>query len=77
MHSKDQYVKVMRAKLDEWKAEVDLLSAKGKVVAAGLRADYAEQLELLAHKQSVARQRFEELEKSGAGAWEDLTSGLE
>ena len=44
MHSKDQYVKVMRAKLDEWKAEVDLLSAKGKVVAAGLRADYAEQL---------------------------------
>lgn len=77
MNNKDQYVRTMQAKLDEWKAEVDLLSTKTRQVTAGLRAEYGEQLEALAKKQVVARQKLEELEKSGAGAWEDLKGGLE
>ena len=77
MDKKDQYVRLMQAKLDEWKAEVDLLSAKAKLVTAGLKVDYSEQIELLAQKQTVARHKLEELEKSGAGAWEDLKVGLE
>ena len=37
MNSKDQYVRMMQDKLDEWSAEVDVLSAKAGRVAAGSR----------------------------------------
>jgi multidrug resistance efflux pump len=77
MNSKDQYVRLMQAKMDQWNAEVDLLAAKAKVAAADLRIEYGEQIEHLAAKQVVARQKLEELKTSGAGAWEDLKGGIE
>ena len=77
MKSKEQYVRMMQAKLDEWQAEVDLLSARAKVVTAGLRVESGEQIESLSEKQAAARHKLAELEKSGAGAWEDLKAGIE
>ena len=77
MEKKDQYVRMMQEKLDEWSAEVDLLNAKASRVTAGLKADYSAQIESLAGKQAVARQKLVELQKSGAGAWEDLKAGIE
>jgi hypothetical protein len=77
MNNKDQYVRMMHAKLDQWQAEVDLLSARAKQAAAGLRIEYGEQIDSLAGKQALARQKLKELEKSGADAWEDLKTGIE
>jgi len=77
MDSKDQYVRLMQAKMDQWNAEVDLLAAKAKVAAADLRIEYGQQIEHLTAKQVVARQKLEELKASGAGAWEDLKVGIE
>ena len=77
MNSKDQYVRMMQAKLDEWSAEIDQLGAKAKHVTAGLKVEYGQQIESLSEKRAVARQKLEELQKSGAGAWEDLKAGME
>ena len=77
MNSKDQYVRMMQAKLDEWSAEVDVLTAKANHVAAGLKVEYGEQIESLAAQRTAAKEKLAELQKSGAGAWEDLKSGME
>jgi hypothetical protein len=77
MNSKDQYVRLMQAKLDEWSAEIDQMSAKAKHVTAGLRVEYGQQIEALAEKRAEAGKKLEELRKSGAGAWEDLKAGME
>ena len=77
MDKKDKYVRIMQAKLDEWNAEVDVLSAKASQVTAGLRAEYGTQIVSLKAKQDVARERLGELKSSGAGAWEDLKAGTE
>lgn len=75
--TRDEYVKKLQAKLEEWNADIDRLAAKADEVKAELRHEYAEQLETLKAKQAVARQKFEELQKCGGCAWEDLKAGIE
>lgn len=75
--SRDEYVRKMQAKLQEWNEEIDILGAKANEVAADLRNEYGEQIETLKAKQEAARQKIDELQQSGEGAWEDLKSGLE
>ncbi|MRR39049.1 hypothetical protein EG829_31255 [bacterium] len=77
MNTRDEYVKKLQVKLEEWNADIDKLAAKAGEVKAELRHDYAEQLEVVKAKQAVARQKFEELQKSGGSAWEDLKAGIE
>ncbi|CAG0970121.1 hypothetical protein [Geobacter sp.] len=77
MSTRDEYVKKLQVKLEEWNADIDKLSAKAGEVRADLKHDYAEQLEAVKAKQAVARQKFEELQKSGGNAWEDLKAGIE
>lgn len=77
MKSKEEYIRAMQEKLEEWNADIDVLMAKGNEVSAELKSDYAEQVESLKTKQAVARQKIDELQKSGEGAWEDLKTGLD
>jgi len=77
MNSRDEYVRKMQAKLEEWNAEIDTLSAKAGKVTADVRHEYGEQIEALKGKQAVARQKIEELQHSGEHAWKDLKSGID
>ena len=77
MSSRDQYVRRMQEKLEEWNTEIDTLSAKADKVTADIRSEYAEQISALKEKQAAARQKIEEIQHSGESAWEDLKSGME
>ena len=77
MSSRDEYVRKMQAKLDEWNKEIDRLTAKAGEVTADLKKEYSEQIEILKAKQAVARQKIEELQQAGESAWVDLKSGIE
>jgi uncharacterized coiled-coil DUF342 family protein len=77
MSSRDEYIRKMQAKLEEWNAEVDTLAAKAGKVSADVKTEYNEQIELLKAKQVVARQKIEELQQAGESAWGDLKSGIE
>ena len=77
MSTRDEYVRRMQAKLEEWNADIDALTVKGSEVSAELKSEYAEQIEALKAKQAAARQKVEEMQKSGEGAWEDLKAGME
>ena len=77
MSTRDEYIRKMQAKLEEWNADIDTLTAKASDVAADARSEYNEQIALLKAKQTAARQKIEEMQKSGEGAWEDLKAGIE
>lgn len=77
MRSRDEYVRKMQAKLEEWNAEIDTLTVRAGKVTADVRNEYSEQIESLRVKQAAARQKIEELQHSGENAWEDLKSGIE
>jgi uncharacterized coiled-coil DUF342 family protein len=77
MSSRDEYIRKMQVKLEEWNAEIDKLTAKANEVSADIRSEYNEQIETLKAKQAAARQKIEEVQKSGESAWQDLKSGVE
>jgi len=77
MNSRDEYVRRMQAKLEEWNAEIDTLTAKAGRITADLKNDYKEEIESLKAKQAVARKKIEELQLAGDSAWKDLKSGIE
>jgi uncharacterized coiled-coil DUF342 family protein len=77
MNSRDEYIRKMQAKLEEWNAEIDTLAAKAGKVSEEVRNEYNEQIESLKAKQTAGRQKIEELQHSGESAWGDLKSGIE
>lgn len=77
MTNRDEYIRMMQAKLREWNAEIDVLTAKTGKVTAEVKQEYAEQIEILKTKQATARKKIDELQHAGEGAWEDLKSGID
>jgi uncharacterized coiled-coil DUF342 family protein len=77
MINKDEYIRKMKEKLDELTAEINTLSAKADEVKADIKNEYHEQIESLKVKQATSRQKIEELQQAGEGAWEDVKSGVE
>jgi uncharacterized coiled-coil DUF342 family protein len=77
MSSRDEYVRKMQAKLEELNADIDKLAARANAVSAELRSEYNEEMAALKAKQAVARQKMEEMQKSGESAWQDLKAGVD
>lgn len=75
--SRDEYIRKMQAKLEEWNADIDSLTVKASEVSAEVRSEYNEQIVSLKAKHVAARQKIDELQHSGEGAWEDLKAGIE
>ena len=77
MSGRDEYIRKMQAKLEEWNAEIGTLTAKAGEVTADVKNEYWEQIEALKAKQANARQKIEELQQAGESAWGDMKSGIE
>ena len=77
MGTREEYIRKMQAKLEKWNADIDILAAKASDVSADVRSEYNEQIASLKVKQAVARQKIEEMQKSGESAWKDLKAGIE
>ena len=77
MSTREEYIRRMREKLEEWNVDIDNLSAKASEVSADVRSEYNEQIASLKVKQAAARQKIDEMQKSGESAWKDLKAGIE
>lgn len=77
MSNKDDFVRKMHAKLDQWNAEIEALSVKATATEAEARSEYHKQIESLRSKRDAARSKLNELESAGESAWEDLKAGVE
>ncbi len=77
MGTKEEFIRRMQSRLDQWNAEIDVLNAKADLAEAEARAEYYKQVEALRSKRNDARSKLYKLESAGEGAWEDLTAGVE
>jgi outer membrane murein-binding lipoprotein Lpp len=77
MSTREEYIRKMQSKLEEWNSEIDTLSTKAAKVTTDVKSEYSEQIEALKEKQANARQKIEELQHAGESAWGDLKSGID
>ncbi|MCU0984157.1 MAG: coiled coil domain-containing protein [Acetobacteraceae bacterium] len=77
MDDKSAYRQKLEARLEQWRAEIDMLEAKAREAGADARILYEKQVEEWRGKQQEARRRLDELDKASGEAWKDLKSGLE
>ena len=77
MSTRDEYIRKMQAKLEEWNSDIDSLTAKASEVSVDVRRELVEQIASLKAKQAAAHQKIEELQKDGGSAWEDLKAGVD
>jgi chromosome segregation ATPase len=77
MTTRDEAVKKMKAKLDEWNAQMDELEKEGKDVSAELKTKYDAQLKEVRKHSDAVKAKIEKLMASGEGAWEDAKGEAE
>ncbi len=77
MSKRDEYVRTLQLKLEEWNMEIDLLTEKADKLSVNLKNEYQEQIEALKKKRESAREKIDEVQLAGESAWEDLKSGIE
>jgi uncharacterized coiled-coil DUF342 family protein len=74
---RDAYIQMLKAKLDEWNAEISRLAAKADQAEAGARLTYQERLEELRSKRGELEGKIAELQHAGESAWEEIKQGIE
>ncbi|MDY0227589.1 MAG: hypothetical protein RBR38_12270 [Desulfomicrobium apsheronum] len=74
---KDVYVQKLKAKIDEWNAEIDLLASKANQSKADLKIGYLERIEELKEKRNELETKVKSLQEAGGSAWDELKDGLE
>ena len=77
MSTKEDFVRKMHSRLDHWNADIDALTVKANDAEAHARDEYHKQIEVLRSKRDDARNKLNELESAGEGAWQDMKTGVE
>ena len=77
MSEKDSYRQKVRAKLDEWNAEIDKFEARADQAQADAQLEYYEQLKKLRALQEEAGNKLDELADAGEDAWEQLQDNVD
>ncbi|WP_237067451.1 hypothetical protein [Microbulbifer guangxiensis] len=71
------YEQKARAKLKEWNAEIDKLSAKAEQAGADMRIKYRDEIDKLQSKRDSMNKKLEQLHGKSGDAWDELKDGLE
>ena len=77
MSNREAYEQKLRAKLDEWQAEIDKLRAKARGAEADARIEREKEADRLEAKREEMRHKLKELREAGDDAWDDLRDGAE
>ena len=77
MSDRDAYIKKMKAKLDEWNADIAKLEAKADGAVADMKIDYNEKIDALKEQREEAKVKLGELQNASEEAWKDLKAGME
>ena len=77
MNKKQAYEEKLKAQLNQWTAEIDVLKAKAEKAEAEAKVNYQETIEDLQEKRSRANEKLQDLRRAGDDAWEDLKEGIE
>lgn len=72
METKDAYKQKLKAHLNEWGAQINLLIAQAESAGADAKLKYAQDLDKLRDKQRQATEKLKELEAASGDAWEKV-----
>ncbi len=70
MTTRDEAVRKMKAKLDEWNAQMDKLENEGKAVSSDVKAKFEAQLKEVRKHSDAVKAKIEALKASGDETWE-------
>lgn len=74
---KDAYVQKLKAKIDEWNADLDKLAAKADQAEGETKIKYQHKMQELREKRQDFEKKLENLNEASESAWEDLKEGVE
>ena len=77
MNDKELYQQKMKARLDEWEADVDKLKAKASGASADVQLDMNRQIKALERNIEEGKAKLSELAEAGEDAWESIKDGVE
>ncbi len=77
MSNRDDYVEKMKAKIDEWNADLAKLEARSREAEADMRLKYDQQIQELREQRQKTEERLKELQRAGEESWEQMRDGME
>ena len=77
MSDRDAYVEKMKARLDQWSADLDRLEARAKEAEADMRQRYDKQVKELRAQRDEVEARLRELQQAGEASWKRLRDTME
>ena len=77
MKDKDKYINDLKAKIEEWNADIHKLKAKANQMEANTKLEYQKQIQSLKNKRDEMKEKLSHTDSSSEEAWKDLKSGLD
>ncbi len=77
MTSRENYVKILQAQLDEWNSEINVLRVDTQRVKAETKAEFKKRIGQLHQKCETAKEKIKQIQKSNNTGWEELKDGTE
>ncbi len=77
MTERQLYIDKMKAKLDEWNAEINKLQAKADGASAELQLKFKQDIKHLKEQRKQIAEKLQAVQKASDSAWDDLKAGLE
>ena len=75
--ARDAYVNKMKAKLEEWNADIAKLEAKARQKEADAQQQYQAKIASLKEKRQTVEEHLDKMRQAGTDAWDDLKAGFE
>jgi hypothetical protein len=77
MANRDEYVRNLKAQIDQWNAQAARWEAQMKESQGRLRQEYAQQLDQISSRRDEMLYQLKLLQSASAGAWEALMRGAD
>ena len=74
---RDAYIEKMKAKIDEWNAEISKQEAKARAAQADTKLKYEEQVNEMKAQRDAFEAKLREARESSEKAWGDMLDGFE
>lgn len=77
MASRDEYVEKLKAKLDDWNADLARWEIKAKATQTDARAEYERRIDALRQQRDGAVDHLKRIQSSAGDAWVELARGAD
>ena len=77
MSTKEAYERQLRAKLDEWNAEIAKMEAQARQANAEAQLEFERQKTILQKNMEIANENLKKLASASEGAWAEMKQGMD